>query len=309
MTSTGTKRNVNYFPPSLHPSPSQAGPAIRTGLQGVGHPAGGRHALAAETVGPGLAGTLFLGRLPVRPGLVARHPPGATGLGLSLQGLNPPLQPGDHRLLLQNGVLQLHYQRLLTGDDLQQDCPGGSGQVEFGVHPSKPKPRWDVHLPGAGNRGGSLAGVFRPLIAGPSGSTVSPRLSGWTARRGNFRPSPLPVPWFPSTGFRWLPLSPSPRWPHRLLRPGCSPAEPALVKTGVHQPQLQLRRPEVLPHRFPTVGRRIVPDDPQRPWMLFLQLRQEGNRGPAIAVALQFHPFHPRFREGRLSPVSRHTAE
>ncbi len=45
------------------------------------------------------------------------------------------------------------------------------------------------------------------------------------------------------------------------------------VARQVHQPQLQLRRPEVLPHRFPTVGRRIVPDDPQRPWMLFLQLR------------------------------------
>ena len=64
------------------------------------------------------------------------------------------------------------------------------------------------------------------------------------------------------------------------------------VAGQVHQPQLQLRRPEVLPHRLPTMGRRIVPDDPQRPWMLFLQLRQEGNRGPAVAVALQFHPFH-----------------
>ena len=35
------------------------------------------------------------------------------------------------------------------------------------VAETKPKPRWDVHLPGAGNRGGSLAGVFRLLIAGP----------------------------------------------------------------------------------------------------------------------------------------------
>ena len=64
------------------------------------------------------------------------------------------------------------------------------------------------------------------------------------------------------------------------------------MKTGVHQPQLQLRRPEVLPHHLATVGWRIVPDDPQRPRMLFLQLRQEGNRGPAVAVALQFQPFH-----------------
>ena len=36
------------------------------------------------------------------------------------------------------------------------------------------------------------------------------------------------------------------------------------VARQVHQPQLQLRRPEVLPHRLPTMGRRIVPDDPQR---------------------------------------------
>ena len=67
------------------------------------------------------------------------------------------------------------------------------------VQRAKPKPRWDVHLPGAGNRGGSLAGVFRPLIAGPSGSAVSPRLSGWTARPGICRPSPAPPPCSPGT--------------------------------------------------------------------------------------------------------------
>ena len=61
----------------------------------------------------------------------------------------------------------------------------------------KPKPRWDVHLPGAGNRGGSLAGVFRPLIAGPSGSAVSPRLSGWTARPGICRHAPAPAALLP----------------------------------------------------------------------------------------------------------------
>ena len=75
----------------------------------------------------------------------------------------------------------------------------------------KPKPRWDVHLPGAGNRGGSLAGVFRPLIAGPSGSAVSPRLSGWTERPGICRPSPAPPPCSPGTDCQWPPLSPSPR--------------------------------------------------------------------------------------------------
>ena len=76
---------------------------------------------------------------------------------------------------------------------------------------TKPKPRWDVHLPGAGNRGGSLAGVFRPLIAGPSGSAVSPRLSGWTARPGICRPSPARPSCSPGTDCQWPPLSPSPR--------------------------------------------------------------------------------------------------
>ena len=42
----------------------------------------------------------------------------------------------------------------------------------------KPKPRWDVHLLSVGSRAGSLAGMFRPLTAGQSGSAVSPRLSG-----------------------------------------------------------------------------------------------------------------------------------
>ena len=76
---------------------------------------------------------------------------------------------------------------------------------------TKPKPRWDVHFPGDGNRCGSLAGVLRALIAGPSGSAVSPRLSGWTARQGICRPAPAPPPCCPSTDCQWPPLSPSPR--------------------------------------------------------------------------------------------------
>ena len=71
--------------------------------------------------------------------------------------------------------------------------------------PPKPKPRWDVHLLGTGNRGGNLEGVFRPLIAGPSGSAVSHRLSGWTARPGICRPAPAPPPYCPSTDCQWPP--------------------------------------------------------------------------------------------------------
>ena len=35
-----------------------------------------------------------------------------------------------------------------------------------------------MHLPDAGNRAASFAGVLRPLTAAPSGSVASPRLSG-----------------------------------------------------------------------------------------------------------------------------------
>ena len=62
------------------------------------------------------------------------------------------------------------------------------------------------------------------------------------------------------------------------------------MKTGVHQPHTQARRTQVLPHRLPTMGRRVVPDHVQRPGMPLPQLPQEGNRGPRVAVAIQFHP-------------------
>ena len=130
-------------------------------------------------------------------------------------------------------------------------------------------------MPGAGNRGGSLAGVFRPLIAGPSGSAVSPRLSGWPDQPGICHPllhrRPAPQAQIAS-GL----LSRSA--PDSLIG-----VEVRAVARQVHQPQLQLRRPEVLPHRLPTVGWRIVPDDPQRPWMLFLQLRQDGKMPVAFS--------------------------
>ena len=81
------------------------------------HPSGGGHALAGETVAPRLLRPPGLGRLPVGFGLETRHSPGAAGLGLSFQGLNPLLQLGNDRLLL--------------GDDRQQNLPGGCGQLEF----------------------------------------------------------------------------------------------------------------------------------------------------------------------------------
>ena len=80
-------------------------------------------------------------------------------------------------------------------------CNSAAGPVvppaSHSTYAAKPKPRWDVHLPGVGNRGGSLAGVFRLLIAGPYGSAVSPRLSVRPARPGICRPAPAPPPCCP----------------------------------------------------------------------------------------------------------------
>ena len=53
----------------------------------------------------------------------------------------------------------------------------GIGPSHLGVA-TKPKPMWDVHLTDSGNRAGNLAGSLRPLIAGTSGSAVSPSPSG-----------------------------------------------------------------------------------------------------------------------------------
>ena len=57
------------------------------------------------------------------------------------------------------------------------DYPMGKAHMVV-VGTPKPKPRWDVHLLSVGSRARSLAGMFRPLTAGQSGSAVSPRLSG-----------------------------------------------------------------------------------------------------------------------------------
>ena len=45
----------------------------------------------------------------------------------------------------------------------------------------KLKPKWDVHLPGAGKQAGNLERVLRPLIAGPYGSGALPPLFCWPA--------------------------------------------------------------------------------------------------------------------------------
>ena len=50
---------------------------------------------------------------------------------------------------------------------------------------TKLKTRWDVHLRGVGDGAGSPEIAFLPLIAGRSGSAVSPRPFGWSDRPGS----------------------------------------------------------------------------------------------------------------------------
>ena len=124
--------------------------------------------------------------------------------------------------------------------------PGEPQPIPEQLDVLKPKPRWDVHLPDAGNRAGRFAGGFRLLIAGPSGSAASPRLSGWPARTGICRPSPAPSPCSPAQIASGLLSCPAPD--------GLIGVEVRAVPRQVYQPKPQARRPEVLPHRLPTVG-------------------------------------------------------
>ncbi len=73
------------------------------------HSSGRSHALTGEAVAPGLSGLLFLRRLPAGGELIARHPRRPTAIQAGFQGPNPPLQLGNHQLLL--------------GNDLQQSFP------------------------------------------------------------------------------------------------------------------------------------------------------------------------------------------
>ena len=96
-----------------------------------------------------------------------------------------------------------------------------------------------MHSPEAGNRAGDLAGVLRPLTAGPSGSGASPRFSGWPVRPGSCRPSPAPRPWSPGTEFQWPPLSPSPSpgIPFGKLRTGADTPPPPRHGAPGHCPR------------------------------------------------------------------------
>ena len=68
---------------------------------------------------------------------------------------------------------------------------------------------------------------------------------------------------------------------------GLISVEVRAVARQVHEPQVQLRRPQVFPQLLATMGWGIVPDHVQPPAVPPPQLLQEGNRGPGVAVALQ----------------------
>ena len=120
-------RDINDLPGSLHPAPSQAGTALWAGCQGVLHPVGGSHALAGEAVGLGLPGAVLARWLLACGRLDTRHSARTTGLGLSFQNFDPPLQLGD------DGLLLLDY-RLLLSHDPWRNFSGSAVQVQIGIH-------------------------------------------------------------------------------------------------------------------------------------------------------------------------------
>ena len=74
-----------------------------------------------------LAGWFGPGRFPVGFGLEAGYAGWAARLGRPFQFGNPPLQPLNHPLQLQNGGLQPH-------DDGDESSAVGGAPVDFGFH-------------------------------------------------------------------------------------------------------------------------------------------------------------------------------
>ena len=118
---------------------------------------------------------------------------------------------------------------------------------------TKPKPRWDVHFREGGNRAGNLAGVSRPLIA----ALVRQRRLISSCRLASPARKPPTLSCTASLVPRHrLPVASSLAHPQN----GLVGVEVRTVARQVHQPQVQLRRPQVFPQRLAAMGRRIVPD-------------------------------------------------
>ena len=128
-------RNIDDFPGPLHPSPGQAGAALRTRLQNMLHPVGRRHPLASKPVGSGLSWPFILRPTLAGFRLNAGHSRRSSGLCLPFQRFNAALQLDNHRLLFSDCGLQLQNGSLLPGDERQQDFAGACSRDDFGVHP------------------------------------------------------------------------------------------------------------------------------------------------------------------------------
>ena len=144
-------------------------------------------------------------------------------------------------------------------------------------------------MPGAWNRGGSISALDCRTVR-QRRITSSFRLDSPARNLPTLSRTAGPLP------RHTLPVASSlaqPQMALSALKSGVYPAEPALVKTGVYQPKPQTRSPQGLPHGLSAVGRCIVPDDPQRPRVLFPKLLQEGNRAPSVAVPVPSIPPRP----------------
>ena len=136
-------RQLDDFPSALDPAAGPVGAAIGTVLHHVLHPVGGCQARVGEAVASLLAGLLLRWRLAAQTGLEAGHSERAVRFRLALQFGNPPLQPLNHPLLLQNGGLQL-------GADGDEEIAVGGGQVTLSDHSLTTATHASVRRPGSG---------------------------------------------------------------------------------------------------------------------------------------------------------------
>ncbi len=111
---------VDELPSAVYPATGQPGSTVGTVGHGVLYPLSGCDAGAGKAVRPRFAGCLGLGRFTVGFGFEARHPAGAWGFGLTLQLGDPFLQAFNNRLLL--------------GDDRNEQVAAGAVQVNSDIH-------------------------------------------------------------------------------------------------------------------------------------------------------------------------------
>ena len=149
-------------------------------------------------------------------------------------------------------------------------------------------------MPEARNRAGNAAGVLRPVIAGPSGSGASPRLSGWPARPGSCGPFPAPPPCCPGRD------CPSPR---SLAQPQTASSA---LKSGLYPGRFTNRRSSPGVRRYsrtasPRWAGALSQMTCSGPGCFSLSCSRKATEVPELLL--------PSSSIHSTSPVSRHTAE